>query len=523
MKHGLLKRAIACAVAVVGLTAAACSIKQAPYDPETLYIGIINKGYGTEWLYKLVDAYKTDNADKKVEVVTPTSDVAWTSSVLLGGYKANKVDLLYAISGQSIVNDYIAPYPEMYLADLSSVYDIVPDGYAGNTKTVREMMNEYAMRSVTFEGKQYGVSYALGMEGMVYNPVLFSKNHLSIPRTTEEMFEVMDTIKDLDLKAPGGQKVYPFIYSGASTYTQYLTFPWWAQYEGQDSFQRYLEGKNEDGQYDVGATAQQGKLESLRVLEKLIAYNGGYVDKNDVTYNFTAVQNYFLNGLAFMIPNGDWLEREMSSNTDAAYHEFAFMRVPLISAITDNLPQHSIAKGDEATLRAAVDYADGVSATKPAGVHDDDLAFIAAARRTFAAESGHSAIVPIESPKKAEAKDFLKYMLSAKGQNIMMQYSLGNRVPLDDIDVTGFAAYNGLSTFAKSKLTFATDGVFVGHNYSTLMSYRGGIRLFITKGRVEENLGVTGGAYKSALTFFNEECNYFTLNWNRMLRDAGVK
>jgi len=536
----LLTKTLAMLLAVgMMLTATGCDLfktSKPPVDSETLAIQVVNKGYGDAWVQPLIDAFKADTGKKAVYYDMQYNSKAAT--VLETGWEINQIDLIFDIQGFNVVN-LITKFQNNNLADLSDIYDDALDGYGDTNNTLNDLLYPFFKETVTYfnDGKQYGVPWALGLEGLVYNASLFSQYNLSVPKTTDELIALSEEITKLNnggYVKNGNDNVYPFLYS-SSTYSEYLVTPWWVQYEGLTEYYNYLEGWcSEHELYDSCVIKQMGRYEAIDVVANMYAFENGYANPNCPGYAFGKAQTLFLDGLSFMLATGDWVEREMqatikekeelaaSKGETYVAPDIRFMKLPVISAIIDNLPQGSIE--DDATLSQVVAYIDGEIATAPAGVHADDIEYVRIARTLSMVETGHSAIVPADSPKIDLAKDFLKYMLSAKGQNVLMKYSLGNRSPLM-VDVSSYDSYNDLSTFAKSKQTLMDGANLVGRHYYTKMTLLGGLQIFSSNVSTREStLGKDpnkqGDGYKSAVTLFNEEFDYYDNRWDDMLVSA---
>ena len=72
-------------------------------------------------------------------------------------------------------------------------------------------------------------------------------------------------------------------------------------------------------------------------------------------------------------------------------------------------------------MREVVDYVDGKTQTKPAGVSDDDIAYVRKARNVVNAETGHVCFIPVYSNNKELAKDFLLSIDAYQyGENLIM-------------------------------------------------------------------------------------------------------
>lgn len=106
---------VLCAVLCMFMLAGAvgCGGGTQPPKEDTLYVGAINKGYGVQWLYDLLDVYCGENGLKYE--VTPVYDDAQLKS---------NVETPEYCSYDLIFTGAIAPCDVTYLADLSDVYNL---------------------------------------------------------------------------------------------------------------------------------------------------------------------------------------------------------------------------------------------------------------------------------------------------------------------------------------------------------------------------------------------------------------
>jgi ABC-type glycerol-3-phosphate transport system substrate-binding protein len=295
---------------------------------------------------------------------------------------------------------------------------------------------------------------------------------------------------------------------------------WWAQYDGIDTFNKVLQGKDANGNYTADSQKTIGKLSSFSIVSDLLNIDNGYVDPNSGSYSFTDAQVFFLAEQAFMMSTGDWLEREMSTNFSESM-EIAFMPIPVNSDVIKNCT--SITTDEQ--LVEVISYIDGEIAEKPAYVNDADLAYIKSARSMYCSEGNqHICYVPAYSNNIDAAKQFIQFMLSKEGQEIMLQYSYGNMAMLN-VDIAQFSYYDSLSNLQKSKLQIMQGGdgaTFVGKNYVHPMYYAGGMEL--TYELMEQAFGVVSGSgsYKSARQFWEQEYSRVASNFSNMMSQAGV-
>ena len=499
----------------------------------TLQIGVENKGYGDEWAYKLAEAFAAKTGIDTQVVKSNSSD--WTETALLAGSKNNDIDVIFDINNLAMKNLATAYYLdecERAYADLSDIYDEKLEGY-DTDKTLEELVFPYSLAACTWggedagygDGKQYFVNWASGIEGLVYNKTLFDKYNLAVPKTTNEMFAVMDQMTTISngsyAKNEEGYTIYPLSYSGKVNYLHYPQLVWWAQYDGIDAFNNGLQGKDANGNYTAESQKTIGKLSSFSIVSKMLDLDNKYTDPNSASYSFTDAQVMFLAEQSFMMSTGDWLEREMSTNFSESM-EIAFMPIPVNSDIVANC---TTVTTDE-QLAEVVSYIDGDIQEKPAYVSDEDLAYIKSARSMYCSEGNqHICYIPAYSNNIEAGKQFIQFMLSKEGQEIMLQYSYGNMAMLN-LDVSQFDYYKSLSNLQQSKLEIVQGNggaTFVGKNYVHPMTYAGGLE--ICYNMMESAFGVTkdSGAHKTAKEFWESEYSQVASKFSTMMSQAGVK
>ncbi len=499
-----------------------------------LQLAIQARGYGNEWLYKLAEAYQKKTGTE-TKVVKSVADGSVFQNSLKAGAKHNDVDIVFDIWYECMVAVATANYTQGYeraMLPLTDIYNKVPEGY-GTDKTLKELMMPAALKAVTWgskdgeygDGNQYFASYMTAMEGLLYNVSLFDKYDLEEPKTTTEFFALMDKMKKIEngsyAKNDGGNIIYPYVYSGGGGYMEYMATAWWAQYDGLEVFNNVMQGKDANGNYSADCVKSEGKLSALTHASKLLAYDSGYSDSASSTQSFTNAQVKFLDNQAFMMSSGDWIEREMEGNFSGTELQIAFMRIPVNSDIV----QKCDSVKTDAQLVEVISYIDGDTATKPSYVSDADLALIKEARSFYSSEaSTHIAYIPVYSDMAEEAKDFLLFMYSKEGQEIVMNNSYGNMAPLQ-VAASEFNGFDKLSVLQKSKYEMIESSVgltFVGRDYSHPMAYAGGMKLWTSA--MEGSFGVikTSKSYMTPMDKWLADYEKVLLTWDNTMKSAGV-
>ena len=476
---------------------AGCGGRGVKVTGETLQIGVVARGFGSEHVKQLAKAFK-EKTGIDAQVVRSTPDDNFVYSSLQMGPGKNEVDLyvtghinnfkLLAKKG-TIVKGY-----DPIWADLSEVYESTPEGFvetkADPTLKMKQLIPAETYKAVTWtDGNQYAVPYTMGVSGLLYNKTLWDqtnqsllnngKSAMSLPKTSKQLFEVFETITNLrnPAKTPSSYLIdaYAFNFSGQATYGHMMFSPWWAQYDGKGLIYNFMEGKDADGNYTPEIFKSTGRLRALENMKNL--YTEGYFDPNDTAKDFTKAQLDFLRGRAFFSLNGDWLENEASENFKGEA-DVAFLPIPLISDIVEKFPADfpgGKTPGNEAKLRLIVDYLDGAAGAADQGISADTLNFLREARKFKYHDQSENLLmhVPAYSKHIDKAKAFLKYMYSKEGQEVMMSSCYGNMCPLK-VDPKQFDYYNGgeITVMGKSKIDIFQDAnLFGSDNLSTPLMY----------------------------------------------------
>ena len=399
----------------------ACSDSISEEDKKnSLIIEAHAAGYGEDWIAfmaqefeqktgtKVIVEYQVgvqgiSNIDANIKSLTSDTDIFFTggasfSEIYRGAIKAN---------GQT--------YDCLY-ADLTDLYSSTIEGEG---VTVAEKMTESSRKELLINDKYYHFPYVSGMQGFIINKSVWDDSW-TIPRTTDELFELCDVIK---------ASKAPFIYSLSDEYWTSMLAVFVSQYEGVENMEKFWQGYGPDGKrYSNNMIAHDGVLKALEFFHDLLVEENGYMHPNSKDTGFTDMQSMFLQGEAVFNCNGDWLENEMKSNYKNAKIEM--IKLPVLSAVADKC-SFSENPNRENILRNLIDYVDGVSATKPAEASDDDVAYIREARSFERAGSANCAIVPSYSNQIETAKEFLKFIASNRGLEIFRDATNGCRPPFD--------------------------------------------------------------------------------------------
>ena len=440
---------------------AGCGKKENENKSDTIYVSVINKGYGTDWLYSLLDAFCAIHTDYTYEITKAYDDSFIQTNIETGEEYCN-YDL--AFTGN------ISPADTKYLLDIKDVYAMTYTSGSRAGKTVKECMDSNVLAlledvdPITKEptGSYYRMPWTGGVNGLLVN---YSKVTEVMGAGWEETYPCRTTDELLDfcaaLKAKG---LAPFIHSAITKYYQFLYDGWFAQYNGKTEISDYYKGRyydEVDNAFKEGpeAAVNDGVLESLKVMESIFANDYSYKDSNGIDWE--VCQTYFMLGRSAMFSNGDWNNLEMMKQFPD--NDIRFMRLPVISALGD---KYGIT---ETQLRTIIDYVDGKTTVKPAvstgDYTADQLIDIVKEARSWTATyvEYYNTAIPVYSKKAEIAKEFLKFMVTDEGQRIFAKTTKGLTMCYGYDLEENHELYSSLNNFAKSRWNIAKNAsYFIG-------------------------------------------------------------
>ncbi len=399
-----------------------------------LQISVVKLGYGVDWLYALEDAFEAKTG-KSVDVTVKIGKVGQSAFDNELESNASDTDIFFTKRGWFAEDVYKgkisvkgATYDCLY-ADLTDVWNST--AAAGESLTIKEKMDATYTEALNIEGKYYNLPWAGGVYGIVRNVSVWEELGLTdadMPYTTNELFALCDKVKN---------KKAPFIYSTDDEYYSAWSPIFFGQYEGRENVNKFMAGRDPDGEISQYVYTYDGHLESMKVLETLLDKGNGY-QHSATSVDFTTMQGLFLKGQALFCVNGSWLENEMAANFKGASVDM--IKTPVISSLVDKLSfQTGNATADDAKLKEVIKYVDAVDAgetpAKPENVSDEDIKMVTEARHYSYMAGGvdHRAYVPAYSNQIDLAKDFLKFMYSDEGLNIYYKALKGTMLPATPI------------------------------------------------------------------------------------------
>ena len=512
-------------------------------EVKEVQIGVVSKGYGNEFAKSLAEEYNKLHTDVKVTVKKTTPTATYQDTQLQLGKKRNNIDIFFTVTNTIFSTQSDATL--YHWADLSDVYDSAAVGYAeaDGTRTIEDLLDPSFVENFTdTDGKQYSMPWTSGVVGLLYNKTKWDatntnlksagKETLTLPKTTDEMFALFEKIKTADVKAASGN-AYAFSYSGQNSYMHFMFNSLWPQYEGKTASENFFEGKNEQGVYTADIYNTKGREYAYDVVRNMILKSNGYVNDGDSSQTYDLEQLSFLRGNALFSCNGDWMEREASAKFNPGDADVAILRTPIMSEIVNNDKIKADFTGTDAEKDAKLsaivtfideNYIDGNSAPSEEDAIALDvslttLEFINHARLVRHTLPDFVAVIPEYSNELNEAKDFLKFMYSKAGQEIVMQETYGCGAPLT-IDYSQMDYYKNGTSYTRSRLDLIKKSIPYGNAMNYPMEYLGRI-MACAELKIASAFGTASP--KSAATFMKEEYDEYKTTWKTKMELAGVR
>ena len=506
-------------------------------------IGLETKGYGRAHVDNLVARFNEIQSDIEVEVKRVTPQAGLHTNQLALGAKKCEMDIFFTLTQNVFFNQSQAN--KNHWADLSDVYNSVATGYAESdgVKTVKDLLDPTYVKYFTYtDGKQYSAPYTSGAVGLLYNKTKWDstnaklaesgKAELVLPRTTDEMFALFKRIKSAEVKS-ASENAYAFSYSGVNPYMHFLFNTLWPQYLGQTGAMNFLEGKDENGVYTAEIYNSKARLYAYEVVADMMMQENGYVSTDAVEWTYSEEQIEFLRGSSFFSLNGDWLERETANTVKPGEADVAMIRTPIMSKIVENSAIKADFTGtkaeNDAKLSEIIQFidenyldADGVPSDADAtslGIAKTTLDFLHHARRVRHALIDFVVVVPEFSAELEEAKEFLKFMYSKEGQDIVLASTYGCAAPMQ-IDYSQMDYYADATYYSKTRLDLISKALAYGNAYNFPMQYLASMRLYPQEGNFTSYFGIDNPS--SARDLMIKEYNENNGTWKDMMAIAGV-
>gem|GEM_PF-3384246 len=504
-----------------------------------LNIAIFEGGYGTAYMQNVIDGFKAKNPQ-----VTVTLHAYQDRSTIATDWQASSEmqnNDLYFQETNDVFNaaniDHVFPnsIEAENLVELSDVYDAVPDG---ETTKIADKIDDQMLKYCTNQwggrvGKRYFMSYGVTVSGIAYNHQVVDQylTDGELPRTTDELYSLCQTIQT-------GQKsdksFYPIVYAAgnsARAYWQEPFYAWWAQYDGDEAFSYFWQGRSydeESGRWihspDVFRT--EGRHNAFKEARRFLLKETKFTNPSTmVSYDHFSAQTQLISGHAAFMMNSGWLENEMTISMfkpEQIQGTLGLMQYPVTSAIIEKTSTIS----DDATLSAVIksidegkDYASRDAALT--NVSEADYATVEEARHTAKeASTVNFATIPTTAKSKNLAKRFLTYLYSDEGIAKYSETTPGCFLPIKNFNYDSVNAIkNSKSTFLKDCISLIQQPNHIWAYANNSIVYTGKLTAFQLNG-YEDSLELTFGgsnpltadaAFQKLIDYYSSTEAYNTL------------
>ena len=524
-------------VSIIAMAFSLSGCKNNAGGENVLDIFATNAGYGINWIKDMVNGFKNASWVKEkypeLKVNFGNGDYDSGSSIgskiTTGSERANKYDLLFSCNpcGDSYGNGINTTYYE----DLSDVYNgAIPgesdyDGTEGKQLKDKMDSNIYETNKTQFpnDTNDYLLSFPwiVGSEGIIYNKTKLDSyiSSYEIPRTTNELISLLRNLSTL----MAGDDDYPWVTLNGGDYNDGATIMWWTQYEGVEQYNRFFEGKDSSGNYSSINFQQTGRLRALQTLENLYQEEFIHPDSYLGIKKFMTIQNRFIRGIdgIFMF-QGDWFENE---NKDSVTDQtFNWMKLPISSSLVEKC--ESINTDAELSLVIKCidenkDYQTTKAAFTSGTLLEKDYLYLLEARKVEYIMYGHQGYIPNYASGKEVAKDFLRYMATDEGINIMIKAGRGYKTAFNYYGEDG-----DYSILQNTRREILKDATMLKPKSSWYLFNYGGLVPWKTLHPEQALTATIAKDRKTAQQIYNEEVEYYTkdnsANFKNILKQAGI-
>lgn len=505
----------------------------------TLDVMVTDAGYGIDWVKAALEEFaKQDWVKEKYPRLTiPTAETGSIDAMKSQLTAAtNKYDLFISVHE---LNSQLEKKVdgEYCVQDLKAVYD---SNVPGETVTVKEKMLASLAESQVIERNGENIYASMpwvnGTMGISYNETRLNALRAvntniatEMPRTTAELLTMVEEVdKALDNGARKDNTDQAVFVPKDTRYENGMLNNWWAQYEGIAGYDNFWNGVDDKGDPSVEIFSQQGRLEALTVLDGMLSEYGYGGDSNDVG----RFQNRFMMGWGVFMINGDWLYNELGGKEAVGEWSEVFnlrwLQAPVVSSIVDKCEQ---VKTDAqlSFVVKCIDEGKDFTATKSAyagashgELTEKDFNRIYEARKLVDKMNGHSSYVPSYAEGKYVAMDFLRFLATDKGNEIVMNKTGGMVTPYVGGGEKNYkVSASALSAYApmlqdRIQQTMASS-VSLPDMYSYKTYYQGGLYPWTKYISPSVSMLATSATDKaSAQEIWQADINYYTANGNAM-------
>jgi N-acetylglucosamine transport system substrate-binding protein len=303
--------------ALVAFTTVWAGGKKDANAKNTLQVAAIETAYGSQMWVDVVAAFKAENPDVTIELITDKKLEDVISPNMKAGDYPDVVHL--ALGRPAAVTETLIK--ENALLDLTSMLAMqVP----GESKTVQQKIaggfTESSLTNPYSDGKTYLAPMFYSPCGLFYNEQLLKDNGWTVPTTWDEMWVLGDKAK--------AKGIALFTYPTAGYFDAFF-YALVYEVGGADFFDKVTNYAPNTWDLPEGKTV-------VNIIAKLASYTEKSVPANANNTNFLKNQQLVLDNKAIFMPNGTWIIGEMADAPRAAGFKWGFTALPKVTASGDS-------------------------------------------------------------------------------------------------------------------------------------------------------------------------------------------
>lgn len=338
---------------------------------DDVYVKIVDKGLGSEWLENIASAYYEETG---VRVhVSADPDLVANMLTLMNNPGSEKEDLYFL--GHTM-NNFVKWIRK---GAIESIDDVLSSEKYGTSAASRAVDNNIVEMG-QYNGKSYLTSYVYSSWGLIYNQAYLDKidnfgeyKKGEWPETVQGLIDLCKAVKAANLKNNRtGRTVSPFSCGLTVDYMDWLFHGLWYELD-PEGYAAYYEYNDVNGGYPTNKLDTPAALQALETIYDLIGATSE-TESNLVSsaQNHTESQQSFVNGDCVFTFSGSWFGTEMKQILgEVGMTDYHFGAYPVYNA------------GDKTALMMNL--------------------------------PGETFFIPTDAVNVSGAKDFLAFVLSEKG------------------------------------------------------------------------------------------------------------
>lgn len=306
-------------------------------SPTTINIKAYKGGFGDTWLLRLKEKFEAAYSEEGYKINIVKTSSTYEGSTILSDMRVSGSGIdMYFVQNVSVDDVTNQDYGTCALA-IDDVYESYPVKYdrTNENKKIIEKLDSQFTNVVKTKGSYYGYLWANTPCGLIVNTSVLQANGLSIPRTTDELFNCYSVISNTGMR--------PFTWGGydAAGYALYALYPLIGQLLGKEAYTQFL--NLQDGETAVENDYKNGykKYENDDIYTAVSTMQRMYDTTTSIASSSTKSnsESHFniMTGKCAFAVDGDFFYSEVKNTYGDKLNNIEFVNIPVISALGTKL------------------------------------------------------------------------------------------------------------------------------------------------------------------------------------------